>query len=219
MDLAIAKRLHSLEYLSAFGIAISEAIEKGMQDGLAAGITHGREGRALTDLKANRDASIEAVMNILRLDEHLAARLGLNESQPHANQLMVPIYHSLYKTVVGASTLSLALDVLNARVRRIKENIMSYRSLFQDVFVPFAEPLSAAALTGMEGTSGAAPATVDLTNALFVTLASVGTVTPLSVDDYGVIGTNDQLAMDESVVDEDANPFPIVDDVELNIPQ
>nr|GEX64796.1 hypothetical protein [Tanacetum cinerariifolium] len=86
----------------------SKAIEKGMQDGLAAGIIHGREGRVLTDvdahnpaaeanyvsalqqlqsvnfsllaeLKPNKDASIEAVMNILRLEEHLAARLGLNE--------------------------------------------------------------------------------------------------------------------------------------------
>nr|GFD44745.1 hypothetical protein [Tanacetum cinerariifolium] len=37
------------------------------------------------ELKANKDASIEVVMNILRLEEHLAARLGLNESQPHAD--------------------------------------------------------------------------------------------------------------------------------------
>nr|GFC46387.1 hypothetical protein [Tanacetum cinerariifolium] len=71
--------------------------------------------------------------------------------------------------------------------RRIKENIMSHGSLFQDVFVPLAEPLSAAALTGMVGTFGAAPATADLAIALSVTLASVGTVTPLFVDDYGVM--------------------------------
>nr|GEY00956.1 hypothetical protein [Tanacetum cinerariifolium] len=225
MELAIAKRLHSLKYLSALRTAISKAIEKGMQDGLAARITHGREGRALTDfpllteLKVNRDASIEAVMNILRLDEHLAARLGLNELQPHADQLMVSIHHSLDKTVVGASALSLSLDVSNARVWRVRENIISHRSLFQDVFVPFSDPLSTAALIGMEGTSSAAPATADLTTTLFVTLASAGIVTPLFVDDYRVMGTNDQLAVDESVIDEDANPFLNVDDAELNIPQ
>nr|GFD06882.1 hypothetical protein [Tanacetum cinerariifolium] len=39
----------------------------------------------LAELKANKDASIEAVMNILRLEENLAKRLGLNESQPHAD--------------------------------------------------------------------------------------------------------------------------------------
>nr|GEW80852.1 hypothetical protein [Tanacetum cinerariifolium] len=176
VKLAIAKCLNSPEYLSALRTAVSKAIEKGMQDGLAAGITHGRECRVLTDvaahnpaveadyisalqqlqsvnfpllakLKANKDASIEAVINILRLEEHLAAR--------------------------------------------IMENIMSHRSLFQDVFVPLAELLSAMALTCMKGTSGAAPATDDLTTALFVTLASVGTVTPFFVDDYRVMGTDD----------------------------
>nr|GEW70330.1 hypothetical protein [Tanacetum cinerariifolium] len=247
MKLAIAKCLHSLEYLSALGTAVSKAIEKGMQDGLAAGITHGREGRVLTDvaahnpaaeadyvsvlqqhqsvnfsllaeLKENKDASIEVVMNILHLEEHLATRLGINESQPHVDQLMVPIHHSPDKTVVGASALSLALDVSDARVRRIRENNMSHRSLFQDVFVPLGEPLSAAALTGMKGTFGATPATSDLTTPLSVTLSSADTVTPLFVDDYEVIGMDDQSAVNESVVDEDANPFPNVNDAELNIP-
>nr|GEU56420.1 cold-regulated 47 [Tanacetum cinerariifolium] len=156
---------------------VSKAIEKGMQDGLAARIIHGREGRVLTDvaahnpaaeadyvsalqqlysvifsllaeLKANKDASIKVVMNILRLEEHLAARFPCRED---------------------------------------RENIMSHRTLFQDVFVPLAEPLSAMALTGME-------------------------------DDYGVMGMDDQSAVNESVVDEDANPFLNVDDAELNIP-
>ncbi|GKG22141.1 hypothetical protein Tco_0384736, partial [Tanacetum coccineum] len=74
--------------------AISKAIEKGMQDGLAAGITHGQEGRVLTDvaaynpsgeadyifalqqlqsvhfsllveLKSNKDASVETILKIL----------------------------------------------------------------------------------------------------------------------------------------------------------
>nr|GEU54416.1 hypothetical protein [Tanacetum cinerariifolium] len=214
MELAIAKCLNSPEYLFALGIAISKAIKKGMQDGLADGITHGREGRVLTD-----DASIEAVMNILRLEEHLAARLGLNESQSYADQLMVPIHHSPDKTVIGSFALSLALDVSDARAWRIMENIMSHRSLFQDVFVLLAEPLSDAALTGMEGTSGAAPATADLTIGLSVTLASAGTVTLISVDDYGIKGTNDQSVVNENVVDEDTNPFSNVDDAKLNIPQ
>nr|GEW22072.1 hypothetical protein [Tanacetum cinerariifolium] len=80
-----------------------------LADGLAAGITHGKEGRVLTDvasynpsakgdyvfalqqlqgvnfpllaeLKANKDANIEAVMNILRMEEHLAKILSLNFS-------------------------------------------------------------------------------------------------------------------------------------------
>ncbi|GJW73977.1 hypothetical protein Tco_0133347 [Tanacetum coccineum] len=53
IELAIVKCLHSPEYLSALGAAIGKAIEKGMQDGLSAGITHGKEGRTLTDVAAH----------------------------------------------------------------------------------------------------------------------------------------------------------------------
>ncbi|GJY86228.1 hypothetical protein Tco_0500254 [Tanacetum coccineum] len=117
MKLAIIKCLNSPEYLSAIGAAISKAIEKGMQDGLADGITHGKEGRELTDvathnpsaevdyvsalqqlqdvnfslladLKSNKDASVEMVMNILRPEDPLAEKLGLSELQPHVDQLM-----------------------------------------------------------------------------------------------------------------------------------
>nr|GEW54143.1 hypothetical protein [Tanacetum cinerariifolium] len=100
MELVVANCLNSPGYLPAFGTTISKAIEKGMEDRLADGITHGKE-----ELKADKDASIEAVMNILRLEKHLAERLSFNKSQPHADQLMVPIHHSSDKTTVGASTL------------------------------------------------------------------------------------------------------------------
>nr|GEV79303.1 reverse transcriptase domain-containing protein [Tanacetum cinerariifolium] len=108
--------------MSALGAAISKAVEKGMQERLSAGITHGAEGRKLVDvaaynpsvevdylsalqrlhnvnfsliaeLKSNKDASVDTIMNLLHLDDALAERLGLTESQPHANQLMVPIHH------------------------------------------------------------------------------------------------------------------------------
>nr|GEY24102.1 hypothetical protein [Tanacetum cinerariifolium] len=91
IELAIAKCLNSPDYLYAFGATIGKALEEGMQDGLAAGITHGKEGRVLTDvaahnpsaeadyistlrqlqnvnfpllaeLKSNKDASVEAIM-------------------------------------------------------------------------------------------------------------------------------------------------------------
>ncbi|GJY05411.1 hypothetical protein Tco_0371351 [Tanacetum coccineum] len=96
MELAIANCLNSTEYLFALGVAIGKAIEKGMQEGLSAGITHGAEGRQLIDvtaynpsaeadyisalqhlqsvnfsliaeLRSNKDASIETIMNLLRL--------------------------------------------------------------------------------------------------------------------------------------------------------
>nr|GFC40068.1 hypothetical protein [Tanacetum cinerariifolium] len=155
------KCLNSPEYLSALGTAVSKAIEKGMQDGLAVGITHGKEGRGLTDVPAHNPS---------------------------------------------------------AEVQRIKENIMSHRFLFQDVFVPLVEPFSAAAVIGTEGTSDTVPATADTTSALSVTFASASIIDPISIDDYEVTGTDDQPAATENVADANVNPFPNVDDADLNIP-
>nr|GEU94748.1 hypothetical protein [Tanacetum cinerariifolium] len=77
IELAITKCLHSPEYLSALRAAIGKAIEKSMQDGLSAGITHGMKGRIMTNVDAsNKDASVDTLMNILRLEETLAERLA-----------------------------------------------------------------------------------------------------------------------------------------------
>nr|GEV68625.1 hypothetical protein [Tanacetum cinerariifolium] len=214
IKLAIANCLNSPEYLSALGAAIGKAIEKGMQDGLAVGITHGKEGRVLTDvavyipssevdyisalqqlqnvnlslaarLKSNKDASVETVMDILHLEGPLAEKLELNELQTHVDQLMVPIHSSPNKVVVA----------------------------LQDVFVPLAKPLSAAVLTGTEGTPDTVAATTDITTTQSITFSSASTIAPIFVDDYEVMGEDDQAAADENVAS-----FPNVDDAELNIP-
>ncbi|GKD73374.1 hypothetical protein Tco_1331656 [Tanacetum coccineum] len=248
LELAIAKCLNSTEYLSSLGAAIGKAVEKGMQEGLSAGITHGATGRVLTDvavynpsaeadylsalqrlqsvnfsliteLKSNKDASIDTIMNLLRLEDSLAERLGLTESQPRVDQLMVPIHHSPDQRVIGASALSLSLDVSSSRVQRIRENIANHRSALRDVFVPLSEPLSATALTGTEVIS----ATIDTPISPSTTLAFVSTITPISIEDYEVAGTDGQEAVNESVPNDatggNVNPFPNVDDVELNVSQ
>ncbi|GJS21806.1 hypothetical protein Tco_0450438 [Tanacetum coccineum] len=180
-----------------------------MQDGLSAGITHGQEGRVLTDvgafnpsveddftfalqevqnvnfsllaeLESNKDASVETVMDLLCLDEALVERLSLNESQPHVDQLMVPDHHSPDQSVIGARALSLSLD-----------------------------PLSVAALEGTGRTSSVAP---DTTAALFMTLVSASTISPISMDDYEVMRADGQEG-----IGADVDPFPNVDDAELII--
>ncbi|GKG59832.1 hypothetical protein Tco_0607460, partial [Tanacetum coccineum] len=82
---------------------------------------------------------------------------------------MVPIHHSRDQRIIGASALSLSLEVSCSRVRMIKENIANHVSALRGVFVPLSEPLSAAALEGTEGTSGVAPGA---TTALSTTFAS-----------------------------------------------
>ncbi|GJX01134.1 hypothetical protein Tco_0185047 [Tanacetum coccineum] len=206
MELAIAKCLNSTEYLSALGAAISKAVEKGMSDGLSAGITHGMKGRVLADvamynpsveadyisalqrlqninfsliaeLRSNKDASIETIMNIIHLDDAIAERLGLTELQPHVDQLMVPIHHSPDQRVVGASALSLSLDVSRT-----------------------------------EGASDDIPATAGTTTALSITFVSASSTPPISTDDYEVVHADDQ-----GNAGVDVDPFPNVDDAELNI--
>nr|GEW56846.1 hypothetical protein [Tanacetum cinerariifolium] len=50
MELAIVKCFNSTEYMSVLEAAITKAVEKGMLEGLSAGITHGAKGRKLADL-------------------------------------------------------------------------------------------------------------------------------------------------------------------------
>nr|GEX45199.1 1-aminocyclopropane-1-carboxylate oxidase homolog 1-like [Tanacetum cinerariifolium] len=77
MELAITKCLHSSEYLSALGVAIRKAIEKGMQDRLAARITHGAEGRTLTDVAAYNPSAEANYVSALQQD-NLAERLDFD---------------------------------------------------------------------------------------------------------------------------------------------
>ncbi|GKB65990.1 hypothetical protein Tco_0927402, partial [Tanacetum coccineum] len=74
-------------------------------------------------------------------------------------------------------------------------------------------PFSATVLTGTEGTSDVVPTTADTTTALSINFASAGTIALIFVDDYEVVGTDDQAGVDGNV-----EPFPNVDDAELNIP-
>nr|GEZ10906.1 hypothetical protein [Tanacetum cinerariifolium] len=192
MELAVVKCLNSHGYLSSLGTAISKATGKAISKATGKGMQDSYKVLTfllLAELKSNKDVSIDALMNIVCLEEHLVERLGLNESQPHVDQLMVLIHHSPSKIFVGASALSLALDVSDARVRRIRENIASHQLFLHGVFVPLAEPISAVALIGTEGTSDSAPGT---TTALSITFISASSIPPISTDDYEVVHLDGQ---------------------------
>ncbi|GJR69072.1 hypothetical protein Tco_0015137 [Tanacetum coccineum] len=195
MELAIAKCLNSLKCLYALGAVICKAIKKGMQDGLSAGITHGKEGRVLTDVAAyNPSAEVDYIFALQQLQNvnfSLLAELKTNKDV----------------------SVKILMNILRL------EETLAERFVLQDVFVPLAKPFSAAVMIGTEGTSDAMPATAGTTVALSITFASASTVTPISVDDYEVTGTDDQATTNENVDDGNANPFPNVDDAELNIPQ
>nr|GEX92147.1 hypothetical protein [Tanacetum cinerariifolium] len=93
------------------GPAISKAIEKEADYTSALQMLQSVNFSLLANLRSNKDSSIETIMNILCLEELLAERLGLTEMQPSVDQLMVPIHYSPDRVVVGATALSLSLDV------------------------------------------------------------------------------------------------------------
>ncbi|GJW80204.1 hypothetical protein Tco_0144179 [Tanacetum coccineum] len=140
MKLLVVKCLNSTEYMEALGHAFGRAIEKGMQEGLAAGIEHGQAGRCLTDLEAyipsteadfnsairdlrdrnfpllqelsnKKDASTWDIMDLLRLDDAVAETLGLTDLQPDVSQLMTYLYPSMIVFVEDYDNPDLADEV------------------------------------------------------------------------------------------------------------
>ncbi|GJV35817.1 hypothetical protein Tco_1408294, partial [Tanacetum coccineum] len=116
LKLILFKCLQSNEYLRVLGEAIGCAINKGMQDGLRAGVDHGKAGR---DLSSKKDASMVDLMDSLRLEGPLAEILGAKELQPSLEQLMLPIHREEDDVVLGETSLSFSLQVVHSQVQRI----------------------------------------------------------------------------------------------------
>ncbi|GKB30512.1 hypothetical protein Tco_0869913, partial [Tanacetum coccineum] len=199
--------------------AISRAIEKGMQDGLSAGIVHGKEGKSLADvaaynpseeagynsalqrlrevdfpflseLSSHKNASVEDIMNLLRLEGPLADAHRMSDLQPNVDQLMLLVHRSKDQVVLGETFMSFSLNVTHSRVERIKENVAARWLALIYVWAPLVDPLSAENLVGAAGTSDSVPATVATTTALSTTFTSTSSVPPIIIEDYQVVGTD-----------------------------
>ncbi|GJW15276.1 hypothetical protein Tco_0019409 [Tanacetum coccineum] len=206
MKLRVVKCLNSTEYMEALGHAFGRAIEKGMQEGLAAGIEHGQAGRCLTDLEAyipsaeayfnsairdlrdlnflllqelsnKKDASTWDIMDLLCLDDVVAETLGMTDLQPDVSQLMVPVHHKQDRVVIGSQALSVALDVCRGRVKKMERNLIERLPFLKDVFVSIDDPLSAEALIET-------PAEVPATNVLSTMVIVPPTSPFVSIEDY-----------------------------------
>ncbi|GJR32232.1 hypothetical protein Tco_1108464 [Tanacetum coccineum] len=105
LELAIAKCLNSTEYLSALGAAIGKDVWNGVSN-----------FSLIIEFNIHKNVSWILLWNLITFGRiSLHNRLGLIESQPHVDQLMVPIHHSPDQRVIGASALSLSLDVRMVR--------------------------------------------------------------------------------------------------------
>nr|GEW66309.1 hypothetical protein [Tanacetum cinerariifolium] len=197
--------------------AISKAVEKGMQEGLSAGIIHGAERRKLADVAAYNPSTkadyLSALQRLQNVNFSLIAELKSDKDA----SLMVSIHHSPDQRVVGASALSLSSEVSHSRVKKMRENIAKHVSALRGVFVSLSKPLSAAALEGMKGTSGS---THDTTTTLSTTFVFVSTIPPISTDDYEVAHADGQEGTsvdDETATVDNINLFSDVSNAELNI--
>ncbi|GJR84405.1 hypothetical protein Tco_0155190 [Tanacetum coccineum] len=106
LRLVVMKCLQSPEYLVAVGGAIGRAIYKGMQDGLAAGIDHGKAERGLAEVAAYypaTEANYVAAVNALR--DVVAHRLSLSD-------VMVPLIEPLSaENLTGEASTSRVLEM------------------------------------------------------------------------------------------------------------
>ncbi|GKB63918.1 hypothetical protein Tco_0920104, partial [Tanacetum coccineum] len=193
MKLFLVKCLNSSEYPTALGSAISYAIKQGMQSGLVAGINYGKEGRVLTnvaaynpdaevhfnsalrqlremdfpllaELKSHKDASIEDIINLLRLEGPLADPFRISDLQPDVEQLRVPTHRSDNQVVLGETSLSFTLSVSRSRVVHINENIAGQR----------------------------VPASVVTTTTLSTTFASASSIPLITIEDYEILNMDGQ---------------------------
>ncbi|GJV71194.1 hypothetical protein Tco_1491189 [Tanacetum coccineum] len=206
LKLVIMKCLQSPEYLAALGGVIGRAIDKGMQDGLATGIDHGKAGRGLIDvaaynpsakadyvaainalcavdfyflaqLESPKDASMADIMDLFRLEGPAAETPEASQLQPSPEQLMVPIHRLDDQVVIGETSLSFSFDVAHNRVQRIRGDVVACRLSLTDVMVPLIEPLSVKSLTGEASTSGVPE--MATTTALSTTFVQASTIPPV----------------------------------------
>ncbi|GJU11269.1 hypothetical protein Tco_1133665 [Tanacetum coccineum] len=157
------RRCRAKMYMEALGHAFGRAIEKGMQEGLAAGIEHGQAGRCLTDL--------EAYIPSAEVDFNSAVR-DLRDFQ-----LMVPVHHKQDRVVIGSQALSVALDICRGRVEKMERNLVERLPFLKDVFVSLDHPLSAEALIEP-------PVEVPATNVLSTMVIVPHSSPSVSVEDY-----------------------------------
>nr|GEU33033.1 hypothetical protein [Tanacetum cinerariifolium] len=194
------------KYLTTLGAAINRTIKKGMQSGLAVGIDHGKEGMSLADVAAyNPDAEVDfntTLQELREVDFPLLAELKSYKNASTEDIMNVIRLEGAIADAPGMNDLQPDIEQLKVPIHRSEDQVN-----------PLSEPLSVTSLMGTEGTSNVMPTTADITTTLSATLASAIIIAPISVDDYEVMGMDDQAGADGN-----AKPFLNVDDAELNIP-
>nr|GEZ93154.1 hypothetical protein [Tanacetum cinerariifolium] len=195
----------SLEYLTALRGVIDRTIDKGIQDGLAAGIDHGRARRGLAEVTAynpvleadyicairalhdmdvpliaqlasHKDASMSELMDLVRLEGPATQTSEAVQLQPSPEQIIFPIY-------------------------RLKDQGMLWLIFFPfDAMIHLIEPLSVENLIGEASTSGVL--TTAMNTALSTTFIQTSSVPLVFVADHEVsdVGPSTKVPFPPAIV-------------------
>ncbi|GKB96539.1 hypothetical protein Tco_0982676, partial [Tanacetum coccineum] len=177
LRLAVMKCHQSLEY--GAGVIIGLTIDKGIQVGLVAGIDHGNAKRGLADV-ASYDPYVEAryvstVLAFCDLDFKLLSQL---ESQKDASiaDIMSLLRLEAPSAETPETSLSDSLDVVHARVQKLKEGALSHHLSNSDAMGALDNSLSSKNLIVIAATTTAL--------AISVTAANINSIPPILVANY-----------------------------------
>nr|GEW48245.1 hypothetical protein [Tanacetum cinerariifolium] len=168
-----------------------------MQTGIVAGIDHRNAGRGLAEVAAYDpflDESIAYIMDSLCLEGPSDETLKVSRLQLAYEQLLLPIHQKEDNAVIRETSLSDSLNVVHDRVQKVKKGALSHHLSIYEAMGPLVDPLSFENLVGEASTSGI-PTTASTTTALsvFVTIANVSSIPPISVANYEVLNAEPQL--------------------------
>nr|GEY85808.1 hypothetical protein [Tanacetum cinerariifolium] len=156
------------------GGSIGHAIDKGMQDGLVAGIDHGKAKRGLADVAAydpSTEANCISTVNALRVVDF--PLLALLESQKDAS----------------------IADIMG--LLHLDGDAASQRLSISDAMIPLIEPLTVENLVGEASTAGVL-LVVAATTALSTTFVQASSVFPIPLSDYKAMDTEPQAEASSS---------------------
>nr|GFA13045.1 hypothetical protein [Tanacetum cinerariifolium] len=113
----------------ALGAAISRSIEKGMQDeadfNYALQELRELDYPLIAELKSHKDASVEDIMNLLRLEGRLADAPAMGDLQPDIEQLKVPIHRSEDQNLIGESSTSASVGATTVTTTTLSTSFAS----------------------------------------------------------------------------------------------
>ncbi|GKD08559.1 hypothetical protein Tco_1188244 [Tanacetum coccineum] len=190
LRLAVMKCHQLPEYGAPFVVVIGLAIDKGIQAGLVAGIDHGKFRMVLLMLLLTTLLWKRAFFVWKALLLRLWRLAGL---QPSYEQLLFPVHRKEDNVVTRETSPSDSLDVVHARVQKLKEGALSHHLSISGAIGVLVDPLSSENLIGEASTSGVPVMAVAITAlAISVTAANIGSISPISVANYDMHGAGVQ---------------------------